>query len=58
MCVRVGGSMGVCPCIVWLCRIIYCYDCVRQVSARLLVHYFVCIDKYRNSLLCSSFGPF
>jgi hypothetical protein len=26
--------------------------------ASILVYYFVCIDKYRNSILCSSFGPF
>jgi hypothetical protein len=56
--VRMGGFIGVWPCIVWLCGIIYCYGCFRQFFARLLVYYYVCIDTYRKSVLCSSFGPF
>jgi hypothetical protein len=41
--VRVGGSMGVCPYIVWVRRKIYRYDCFRQLFARLLVYY--CLYK-------------
>lgn len=55
---RRAGTMGVGPCILWICQIIYCYGFCRQFLARLSIYYCVLIDKYRHSILRLSFGPF
>jgi hypothetical protein len=52
-----GGSVGVCTCIVWLCLIIYCYDCFHQFIACLFLYYCVCVDNVEILFYVHHFAP-